>query len=82
VAEQHLAGLGQPYAAGAGRALDQTPSHEPFEGRDLLADRGLDIAEPRGGAPEGALFGDSLEGGQVADLDARGVIDLPVLGAV
>ena len=79
VAEQHLAGLGQPDLAGAGRALDQAPPDQPLERPDLLADGGLDVAQPGGCPPERALLGDRLECGQVPDLDPGGMIDLHVL---
>jgi hypothetical protein len=74
VAEEHLAGLGQLDRARAARAFDEPLADDPFERRDLLADRRLDVAESRGGAPEGALLGDGFERRQVADLDPRYMI--------
>ena len=73
--EQHLAGVGQLDGAGSARADDELLSDDPLERRDLLADRRLHVAEPRGGTAKRALLGNSRERGQVANLDAGGVID-------
>ena len=47
---------------------------EPFERLDLLADRGLGVAERLGRAAERALAGDRLQGREVTELDAEPAI--------
>ena len=74
VAEQHLARIGErdgPWAAGA---LDERLADDLLERRDLLADGGLRVAEPVGGATERALARDRVEGREVANLDAQPLI--------
>ena len=71
VTEQQLAGVGQGNRATAGRSLDQPGADDALERGDLLADRGLRVAELVRGAPERPLVGDRLERGEVAELEAR-----------
>ena len=59
---------------GALRVLDELLADDPLEGRDLLADRGLRVAERDGGATERRLTGDGLQRDQVAKLDAEPTI--------
>ena len=44
---------------------------DPLEGRDLLADRRLRVAERVGGTAERRLTGDGLQRDQVTELDAE-----------
>ena len=69
VAEKELAGLGQRDAARPAGPLDELRADDPLERLDLLADRGLRVAEALGGAPERPLLGDRLERRQMPDLD-------------
>ena len=71
VAEQELTRLGQRDLAGPSRALDELLADDPLEGRDLLADRRLRVAERDGGTTERRLTGDGLQRDQVAKLDAE-----------
>jgi hypothetical protein len=71
VAEQEPAGVGQVDGAGPTRPLDELLPDGALQPRDLLADRGLRIAELAGCTAEGARPGDSLQGGQVTQLDAE-----------
>jgi hypothetical protein len=70
VLEQHLTRFGESDRAAALRPLDQTMADPAFEDRDLLADRGLGEAEPRGRRAEGTLPGDGAQRCQMAQLDA------------
>ena len=72
--KEQSAGLGQRDGAGASGALDELLADDPLEGRDLLADRRLRVAEALGGPSEGALARDRLQGGQVPDLDPKPTI--------
>ena len=74
VAEQELPGLRERDAAGAAGSLDELRADDALERLDLLADRGLRVAEPRGGAPERPFVGDRLEGSQMPDLDPEPTI--------
>ena len=79
VAEQQLPGLGQRDRAGAARALDQLLADDALEGRDLLADRRLRVAQLDRRTAERALALDGVEGRQMAQLDAEpGVGELRV----
>ncbi len=69
--QQELAGLGQRDTAGAAGTLHELLADDPFECLDLLADRGLRIAELLRGATERAFFRHRLQSGEVADLDAE-----------
>jgi len=71
VAQEQPARLGERDGSRAARALDEPLADDPLERLDLLADRGLRVAEPLGGASERPLFGERLERGEVADLDAE-----------
>jgi hypothetical protein len=70
VLQQDLAGLGQRDRPAPFRALDEAVTDPPLEDRDLLADRRLGEAEPRGGAPEGPFPVDRSQRGEVTELDA------------
>ncbi len=76
MAQEQLAGLGERDGARAARALDQRLPDELLERRDLLAHGRLRIAQPVGGAPEGALACDRVERGEVPHLDAEPLIRL------
>ena len=69
VREQDLAGGRQRQRARAARALDQPLADQPLERGDLVADRRLDITEPRRGAPERAFARDRVERHEVPHLD-------------
>ncbi len=71
VREHDLACRRQRERARAAGALDQPPAGQAFQRRDLVADRGLDVAEPCGGASKRSLVRDSLERDEMAKLDAR-----------
>jgi hypothetical protein len=58
VLQQDLAGLGQRDRPAPLRALDEAVTDPLLEDRDLLADRRLGEAEPRGSASEGPFPGD------------------------
>jgi len=58
----------RPSAPGA---LDQATAGQPFERGDLMADRGLDVAEAGRGATERPLARDGFERDKMAKLDAR-----------
>ena len=74
VAEQHLARIGERDGTRAAGPLDERLADDPLERRDLLADGGLRVAEPVGGATERPLARDRVEGREVADLDAEPLI--------
>ena len=82
VAQQELAGLGHRDRARAAGALDELLADDALEGRDLLADGRLGVAELEGGAAERAGPGDRLERREVPHLDAepvvRGAVSEPV----
>ncbi len=69
VPQEQRAGLGQRDGAGPAGAVDQPLADDPLQRGDLLADRRLRVAEAGGGAAEGALLGDRLEGDR--DVAAR-----------
>jgi hypothetical protein len=71
VAQQQLPGLRQRHRPRPARPLDEPFADGPLESLDLLANRGLRVAEPDGGAAERALTRDRLEGQEVAQLDAE-----------
>ena len=74
VAQEQLARLGQGDRPRPARPLDELLADDPLERRDLLADRGLGVAEPFGRAPERALRGERLERGEVPQLDPEPII--------
>ena len=74
VPEEDLAGLGERDRARAARPLDQAQPDDPLERRDLLRDRRLRVAEPLGGAPEGALVGDRLQRDEMAEVEPEPAI--------
>jgi hypothetical protein len=74
VREQHLAGLGQRERPRPAGAFDQPLADEPFEDGDLVADRGLDVPEPRRGAAERPFARDRFERGEVSELDSEPVV--------
>ena len=74
VAEQQRPGLGERDGPRAARTLEQPLADEPLQGLDLLADRGLRVAERDGGAAERALAGDGLQGREMTELDAEPAI--------
>src|SRR5213079_597089 len=61
MAEDELARLGQVDRAWAAGALDQLGAGDLLEGRDLLADRRLGVAELGRRAAERPLLGDGLQ---------------------
>ena len=69
VAEEELARLRERDAPRSARALDEPLADHALERLDLLADRGLRVAEALGGAAERALLGDRLERGQMPQFD-------------
>ena len=73
---KQFARLGHRDRARAAGALDELLPDDALEGRDLLADRRLGVAELEGGAAERARPGDRLERREVPHLDAE-----PVVGA-
>ena len=74
--EQEDPCLGERHRPRSARPFDETLADDPLEGRDLLADRRLRVAEPLGGSPEGAFLGDRAQGGEVAELDAEPTISI------
>jgi hypothetical protein len=70
VPEQHFTGVGERDGAPPFRPVDQAVADPPLEDRDLLADRGLREAEPRGRAAERSLTGDCPQRREMAELDA------------
>jgi hypothetical protein len=74
VPEQQYARLGQrdrPWAAGP---VDQPLADDALQRRDLLADRGLRVAELLGRATERAVLRDRLQGDQVTQFESEPVI--------
>ena len=69
--EEQRAGLGQRDANRTALAGDKTYPDRPLESSDLLADRGLHVAQPVGRAAERALAGNGVERCQVPQLDAH-----------
>ena len=69
VAEQSIAGLGRRYRPAATRSFEQPHLRGALENRDLLADRGLRVAEAAARGREGTGLDDRLERRQVAELD-------------
>ncbi len=67
--EHRLAGRGQRRAPRAARALHERRADDALEREDLVADRGLHVAEPLRRAAERALARDRLERLQVANLE-------------
>ena len=65
VAKQELARLGERDAARSARPLDEPLADHPLERLDLLADRGLGVAEALRGPAERALLGDRLKRGEM-----------------
>jgi hypothetical protein len=75
VREQDLAGLGERDRAAALRPLDQAVADPPLQEGDLLADRRLSEAEPRGGAAERSLSSDCAQRGEMTKLDTGPVTE-------
>jgi hypothetical protein len=71
VPEQELAGLRQGHASRPARPLDKALVDDALEGLDLLADRGLRVAEALGRAAARRLHGDRLERGEMPQLDPQ-----------
>ena len=71
VTEQDPARLGQRHRARPAGTLDQALADDALEGRDLLADRRLGVAELLGRAAEAALRRNRLEGGQMPQFDSK-----------
>ena len=71
VAQQERPGVGRAERAATAAALEQAHPDDPLERADLLAQRGLGVAEPGGGARERALLDDRVERGEVAQLGAQ-----------
>ena len=69
-----LAGSREPHLPGAAGTVEQRSAHDPFEARDLLADRRLGVAESSRGGSERPLFDDGAEGDEMAELEARQII--------
>jgi hypothetical protein len=69
VPEDELAERGQRDRPGPARAVEQRSPDEPFEGRDLLADRRLGVAEPHRRPSERALAGDGVEGDEMTQFE-------------
>src|SRR5205823_8752449 len=61
VAQKQLARLGQRDRLRPPGPLDEALPDDPLEGRDLLADRGLGVAEARRGTAERALARNRFE---------------------
>ena len=72
--EEQLAGFGQRDRPRPAGPLDELLADDPLERRDLLADRGLRVAEPLCGPAEGALRRDRLQGREVPQFDAKPTI--------
>jgi hypothetical protein len=69
VAEEEGPGLGERDGARPARPLDEPLSHRSLERRDLLADRGLRVAELACGGDERTRPPDRLEGREMPQLD-------------
>ena len=74
VAEEHLARVGQRHRAWAAGALDERLADDLLERRDLLAHRGLRVAEPIRRPTERPLARHGVERREVANLDAKPLI--------
>ncbi len=74
VSEQQLSRLGERHLARPPGALDELLADDPLEGRDLLADRRLGVAERDRRAAERRLTRDGLQRDQVAKLDPEPTI--------
>lgn len=66
VFEQHLPGRGEEHVARA--ALEQGDVQVPFQGLDLLGQRGRGDVEPAGGPPEVPFLGHSKEVLELSEL--------------
>ncbi len=71
VAQQQPAGLGEGDRARPARPLEQPLADQSLEGLDLLADRGLRVAERSCRAAERPFARDRFEGGEMPELDAE-----------
>ena len=71
VAQEPQPGLGRRHRPPSARPLEQCEPGGALERRDLLADRGLRVAELCCRPVEGAGLDDGLEGREMANLDAR-----------
>ena len=69
VAEQELAGLGERYRPRPAGTVEEALPDDPLEGRDLLADRRLRVAEALCRAAERPRLRDRLEGGEMPQFD-------------
>ena len=74
MAEQPLPGIGRRHGPPAAGTVQELQAGGALERRDLLADRGLRVAELRSRSTERPRLDDRLERRQVADLDARQAI--------
>ena len=74
MAQKQLARLGQRDRLRPPGPLDEALPDDPLEGRDLLADRGLGVAEARRGTAERALARNRFESDQMPQLDAQPTI--------
>ena len=71
VAQQELTGLGEGHRSRPTRAVEQALADDPLEGRDLLADGGLRVAETLRRAAERARLRNRLERSEMPQLDAE-----------
>jgi hypothetical protein len=76
VAKQDLPGLGERDRPRPARTLDQPQADDALEGRDLLRDGGLGVAEALGRPAERAFVGDRLERHQVPEIETVPAIRL------
>ena len=70
VTQQQAAGLGERDGPRPARPVEQPLADDALERGDLLADRGLRVAEPARGLAEGALGSDRLERREVPQFHA------------
>jgi hypothetical protein len=75
VAQDEPARIRQRHRARAARPLDQLRTDQSLQGRDLLRDRRLGVAEAFRGAAEARLLGDRLERGQMTQFDPEPSIE-------
>ena len=59
---------GDPHRLRPARPVEHCPADGLLQGRDLLADRRLGVAQPGGGPAERALIGDGGHGGEMPQL--------------
>ena len=70
VAREDEAGLGEGHLCAAGGALEQALSDDLLQGRDLLADGRLGVAEHLGASRERARLGDRRKRGEMPEVEA------------